>query len=92
MKKLTVILILLFTVSLFAQDKKLEIQNDFTQLQKQANELKAQVYDAQEFITKAKVQIEDLTKKMLELQQKYQAIVDNEKKEAELKAKNEIKK
>jgi len=89
MKRLLLIIAILFTTTLFAQDKA-SIQKDFAELQKQSNELKAQVYDAQEFITKAKVQIEDLTKKMLELQQKYQAIVDVEKKEAE--AKNEIKK
>ncbi len=88
MKRTIAILILLFTVSIFAQEKpnvenpeKAKIQKDFTELQKQSNDLKAQIYDAQEFIVKAKVQIEDFTKKMLELQQKFQAIIEAEKKE-----------
>jgi hypothetical protein len=87
MKKLIVVF-LLFTVSIvFAQEKKenpekVKLQSEYTQVLKQANELKAQIYDAQEFLDNGKKQLEDFKKKMLELQQKYQAILDEEKKSA----------
>lgn len=86
MKRTIVILVLLFTISLFAQEKKdnpkkTEIEQTYQTIQKKANELKAQVFDAEEFAKKGREQLAEFNKQMSDLQQQYQAILDVEKKD-----------
>lgn len=82
MKRIILIIAILCITEFFAQEnpEKAKLQKEFTELQKQSNELKAQIYDAQEFLEVAKKQLEEFKKKMIELNQKYQAILDSEKK------------
>lgn len=84
MKKLLVVAIIFFAVNVFAQEKpnpeKTEIEQTYQTIQKKANDLKIQVYDAQKLIEANEKQIADYNKQMMELQQQYQVILDAEKK------------
>ena len=90
MKKILVVVIMLIGVNLFAQEKKdnpkkTEIEQTYQAIQKKANELKAQIFDAEEFAKKGREQLAEFNKQMLDLQQQYQAILNAEKKEPEKK-------
>ena len=85
MKRVLFVVIFLFTITMFAQEKKLtpeqeKLQKEFTELNQKLINLKAQVYDAEQFIVEAKKQMNEIVAKMNELNTQYQATLKKEKK------------
>ena len=81
------VIILLCSTLVFAQKKeekkpenpkRTELQQEWNAIKKQADDLKIQIYDAQQFLKQAEVLMDGYSKKLMEIQQKYTAIVQEE--------------